>query len=81
MLVSIGVLKLVEISASSSLSSLASSAEIPLNDTNKNKSTSDIPHIYPTRPNGEIYRFNNTHLDDLNQVNETEDPTVFSHKN
>jgi hypothetical protein len=80
-LVSIGVLKLIETSASSSLSSLASSAEIPLNDTNKNKSISDIPHIYPTKPNGEIYRFNNTQPNDLNQVNETEDPTVFSHKN
>ena len=76
-LISIGIVNFIEISASSS--SLTS--EITLDDTNKNKSTINIPHIYPNKPNEEVYRFNNIEPNDINQVNETEDPTIFSQKN
>ena len=47
----------------------------------KNKSTAKIQNIYPTQLNAEMYRFNNIQPNDLTQVNETEDPTVFSQKN
>jgi hypothetical protein len=75
-LVSIGIVNFIEISASSS-----SSSKIILDDSNENKSKINIPHIYPNKPNEEIYRFNNIEPNDLTQVNETEDPTVFSQKN
>ena len=57
------------------------SAQIIKEDNNKNESTNYIPQIYPTQSTGEIYRFNNVQPNDLIQVNETEDPTVFSKKN
>lgn len=56
------------------------SAQIIPEDRNKNDS-SYIPQIYPTQPTGEEYRFNKLNPNDLIQVNETEDPTVFSKKN
>jgi len=52
-----------------------------IKEYNKNESTTFIPQIYPTRYEGEVYRFNNLHPNDLIQVNETEDPTVFSRHN
>jgi hypothetical protein len=56
------------------------SAQI-IQDHNKNESENYIPHIYPTQSGGEQYRFNKSNPNDLIQVNETEDPTVFSKKN
>ncbi len=79
-LISIGIVNFIEIFASS-LPPAASSHEIRLDDTNDNKSTIIIPQIYPNKSNEEIYRFNNIHPNDLSQVNETEDLTVFSQKN
>ena len=56
------------------------SAQI-IQDHNKNESKNYIPQIYPTQSGGEQYRFNKSNPNDLIQVNETEDPTVFSKKN
>ncbi len=56
------------------------SAQI-IQDHNKNESKNYIAHIYPTQSGGEQYRFNKSNPNDLIQVNETEDPTVFSKKN
>ena len=56
------------------------SAQI-IHDHNKNESTNYIPQIYPTQSGGEQYRFNKLNPNDLIQVNETQDPTVFSKKN
>ena len=67
---------------STSIENIFVSAQIIKEDNNnKNESTNIIPHIYPTQSTGEIYRFNNLQPNDLIQVNETEDPTVFSKKN
>jgi hypothetical protein len=77
-LILVGIVNFIEISASAASSS---SSKITLNDTNKNNSTINIQHIYPNKPNEEIYRFNNIQPNDLTQVNETDDPTVFSQKN
>ena len=67
--------------SSANLSSV--SAQIIKEDHNKNKneSTNYIPQIYPTQSAGEVFRFNNLQPNDLIQVNETEDPTVFSKQN
>jgi len=78
-LVSIGIVYFIEISASSLQP--PSSSETTLDDNSKNKSAVNIPHIYPNKVNEEIYRFNNIQPNDLTQVNETDDPTVFSQKN
>ena len=40
-----------------------------------------ISPIYPDKPNGEYYRFNNNNPNDLKQVNETKNEEVFSEKN
>jgi len=56
------------------------SAQI-IKDCNKNASTNCIPQIYPTQYGGEVYRLNNLHPNDLIQVNETEDLTIFSKQN
>ena len=56
------------------------SAQI-IQDHNKNESKNYIAHIYLTQSGGEQYRFNKSNPNDLIQVNETEDPTVFSKKN
>ncbi|MDR4511123.1 MAG: hypothetical protein MRJ93_05390 [Nitrososphaeraceae archaeon] len=47
----------------------------------KNESTNYIQQIYPTKLTGEVYRFNNSKPNDMIQVNENEDPTIFSKKN
>lgn len=54
---------------------------IKQNHNNKNTSTNSIPQIYHSQSGGEIYRFNKLQPNDLIQVNETEDPTVFSTQN
>ena len=54
---------------------------IKQNHNNKNTSTNSIPQIYHSQSGGEVYKFNNIQPNDLKQVNETEDPTVFSQKN
>ena len=58
-----------------------SSSELTVDETNTTKSTINIPHVYPNKPHEEFYKFNNIHPNDLKQVNETQDPTVFSQKN
>src|SRR5688500_19587770 len=40
-----------------------------------------ISPIYPDKPGGEYYRFNNNNPNDLKQVNETEHEEVFSKRN
>lgn len=40
-----------------------------------------ISPIYPDKPNGEYYRFNNNNPNDLKQVNETKNEEVFFEKN
>ena len=40
-----------------------------------------ISPIYPDKPDGEYYRFNNNNPNDLKQVNETEHEEVFSERN
>ena len=56
------------------------SAQI-IQDHNKTESKNYIPQIYPSKSGGEQYRFNKSNPNDLIQVNETEDPTVFLKKN
>lgn len=56
------------------------SAQI-IKDYNKNASTNFIPQIYSTQYSGGVYRFNTLHPNDLKQVNETDDPTIFSKQN
>jgi hypothetical protein len=48
---------------------------------NKNESSNYIQQIYPTQPTGETYRLKTSQPNDLIQLNETEDPTVFSKQN
>ncbi len=80
-LVSFSIINFIEISASSLPSPPPSSSELTVDETNTNKSTINIPQVYPNKPNEEFYKFNNIQPNDLKQVNETEDPTVFSQKN
>ena len=54
---------------------------IKQNHNNKNTSTNSIPQIYHSQSGGEVYRFNKLLPNDLIQVNETEDPTIFSKQN
>ena len=75
------IISFIQLSASSLPSPSPSSSELTSDKTNTNKSTINIPQIYPNKPNQEIYRFNNIQPNDLKQVNETEDPTVFTQKN
>ena len=56
------------------------SAQI-INDNSINESANFIPQIYPSLYGGEVYRFNNLHPNDLIQVNETDDLTIFSKQN
>jgi len=56
------------------------SGQIIKEDQNKNEFRNNITQIYPTKPTAEVYRFNNSQPNDFIQVNETEDPTVFSKK-
>ena len=56
------------------------SAQI-MQDHNKIESKNFIPQIYPSQSGGEQYKFNKSNPNDLIQVNETEDPAVFSKKN
>ena len=52
-----------------------------IQDDNKTGSKNYRPQIYLSQSGGEQYRFNKSNPNDLIQVNETEDPTVFSKKN
>ena len=80
-LVLFSIINFIELSASSLPSPWSSSSELTLDKINTNKSIINIPQIYPNKPNEEIYRFNHIQPNGLKQVNETEDPTVFSKKN
>ncbi|HET9805531.1 MAG TPA: hypothetical protein VFP49_01350 [Nitrososphaeraceae archaeon] len=71
------LLILFSISVSSSEFFFVSAQIIKQNHNDKNTSTNSIPQIYHSQSGGEIYRFNKLQPNDLIQVNETEDPTVF----